>query len=77
MFSFISTNWRGQPLIDTATIVNLIGGTTTKKGLKIKAILDSRHYQKGIKISDYDMQNLNLHRHDFHGEWNYSHHEFE
>lgn len=71
MFSFISTNWRGQPLIDTATIVNLIGGTTTKKGLKIKAILDSRHYQKGIKISDYDMQNLNLHRHDFHGEWNY------
>ena len=71
MFSFISTNWRGKPLIDTATIVNLISNTTTKNGLEIKAALDENIYQKGIKVSDEDFQKINLHKDFFHGEWNY------
>ena len=71
MFSFISTNWRGKPWIDTATIVNLISNTTTKTGLEIKAALDENIYQKGIKVSDEDFQKINLHKDSFHGEWNY------
>ncbi len=71
MFSFISTNWRGKPLLDTATIVNLISNTTTKTGLEIKAALDENIYQKGIKVSDEDFQKINLHKDSFHGEWNY------
>ena len=71
MFSFISKNWRGKPLIDTATIVNLISNTTTKTGLEIKAALDENIYQKGIKVSDEDFQKINLHKDSFHGEWNY------
>ena len=71
MFSFISTNWRGKPSIDTATIVNLISNTTTKTGLEIKAALDENIYQKGIKVSDEDFQKINLHKDSFHGEWNY------
>lgn len=72
MFSFISRNWRGRPLIDRATVINLISNTTTKEGLEIKARLDENHYEKGRKVSDKEMQNLNLSRNDFHGEWNYS-----
>ncbi len=71
MFSFISTNWRGKPLLDTATIVNLISNTTTKTGLEIKAALDENIYQKGIKVSDEDFQKINLQKDSFHGEWNY------
>jgi len=72
MFSFISKNWRGRPLINTATVVNLISNTTTKKGLKIKAVLDSKKYEKGIKISDKEMKEINIEYNDFHKEWNYT-----
>jgi len=71
MFSFISKNWRGRPLIDTATVINLIANTTTKKGLKIIAQLDENIYQTGIKISDEEMSQINLIKEEFHGEWNY------
>ena len=71
MFCFISKNWRGKPLIDTATIVQLIANTTTKKGLTIKSKLDNREYQKGIKISDEELAKVNLVKDEFHGEWNY------
>lgn len=71
MFSFISKNWRGRPLIDRATVVNLIGNTTTKMGLKIRAELDENIYEKGIKISDEELAKINLQKEEFHGEWNY------
>lgn len=71
MFCFISKNWRGKPLIDEATIVQLIGGTTTTTGLTIKAKLDENKYQKGIKISDEELEKVALERELFHGEWNY------
>ena len=71
MFSFISKNWRGKPLIDRATVVNLIGNTTTKTGLKVRAMLDEKVYQKGIKISDSELLKVNLETEAFHGEWNY------
>ena len=72
MFCFISQNWRGKPLIDRATVVSLIGNTKTKKGLEIKAKLDENRYQTGIKISEEQMRQLNLHKDIFHGEWNYT-----
>ena len=71
MFSFITKNWRGKPLIDRQTIVELIGNTKTKSGLKIKAVIDESVYQKGIKITDEEMQSLNIEKSNFHGEWNY------
>ncbi|MFB3062777.1 MAG: ISAzo13 family transposase [Candidatus Binatia bacterium] len=72
MFSFISKNWRGRPLLDRATVVNLIGTTQTKTGLTIQARLDDRRYEKGRKITDQEMQTVNITRDPFHGEWNYS-----
>jgi hypothetical protein len=71
MFSYITKNWRGKPLIDRATVVNLIGNTTTKTGLKIQAQLDENIYQKGIKVSDQELAQVHLQREKFHGEWNY------
>ncbi len=71
MFSFISQNWRGRPLQDRATVVNLIANTTTKEGLVIKAMLDERIYEKGIQVSDEELQSVNLKKDRFHGEWNY------
>lgn len=71
MFSFISKKRRGRPLIDTATVINLITSTTTKTGLKITAELDENIYKKGIKVSDKEMEELNIKRDNFHGEWNY------
>ena len=71
MFSFISQNWRGKPLIDRATVVSLIGGTTTETGLKITARLDETVYQKGIKVSDEELANVSLEKEIFHGDWNY------
>lgn len=71
MFSFISKNWRGKPLIDRATVVNLIANTTTEKGLEIKACLDENVYEKGIKISDEELASIALELEDFHGNWNY------
>jgi hypothetical protein len=71
MFSFISKNWRGKPLLDRATVVNLIAGTSTKTGLRIDAALDTNTYPTKIKVPDAEMKKLNLHTEDFHGEWNY------
>jgi len=71
LFSFITSNWRGEPLIDYETIVNLIARTTTAKGLKVKCRLDRRKYPTGRKISDEEMTHVNVVRNTFHGEWNY------
>ena len=71
LFSFIAQNWRGRPLIDHATIVNLIGATTTRGGLKVTSRLDTAKYAKGIKITKEQMATINIERDDFHGEWNY------
>lgn len=72
MFSFISMNWKGEPLISYETVVNMIGATTTKSGLKIKARLDKNKYETGIKISDREMKELNIQRHQLHPKWNYT-----
>ncbi len=74
MFSFITKNWRGKPLTDRATIVNLIGSTKTKEGLKIRCELDTTNYPKGIKVSDVQLEKVNLKKHKFHGDWNYTIH---
>ncbi len=71
LFSFISSNWRGEPLRDYETIVNLIANTTTAKGLTVKCRLDRRKYPTGRKVSDQEMQRVNLERNQFHGDWNY------
>ena len=71
LFSFISSNRRGEPLRDYETIVNLIAGTTTAKGLKVTCRLDRRKYPTGREVSDEEMNRVNLERHKFHGEWNY------
>ena len=71
LFSFITSNWRGEPLVDYETIVNLIARTTTAKGLKVKCRLDRRKYPTGRKISDEEMTRVNVVRNTFHGEWNY------
>ena len=71
LFSFISQNWRGKPLISYEVIVSLIGSTKTKKGLKVQCRLDENKYKKGIKITDEEMDALNIERANFHGEWNY------
>jgi len=71
LFSFISSNWRGDPLRDYETIVNLIANTTTAKGLKVKCRLDRRKYPTGRRVSDEEMKEVNLKRNTFHGEWNY------
>lgn len=71
LFSFISSNWRGEPLRDYETIVNLIAGTTTAKGLTVTCRLDRRKYPTGREVSDEEMQRVNLEPNKFHGEWNY------
>ena len=71
MFSYISMNWRGQPLISHEVIVNLIGSTTTQSGLTISAELDVNIYPKGIRVSDDELEMVNLTKAAFHGEWNY------
>ena len=71
LFSYISMNWRGQPLISHEVIVNLIAGTTTREGLKIHAELDDSSYPSGIKVSDAEFESIRLTRNEFHGEWNY------
>ncbi len=72
LFSFISSNWRGEPLRDHETIVNLIAATTTAKGLTVTCRLDRRRYPTGRRISDEEFSTVNLVPNDFHGEWNYS-----
>jgi hypothetical protein len=72
LFSFITINWRGKPLLSYRTIVQLIAATTTDTGLKVRAILDDHKYPKGVKVSDAELAAVNLTRHRFHGEWNYT-----
>ena len=72
MFSHISMNWRGKSLISHEVIVNLIGNTTTQSGLTISAELDTNIYPKGIRISDDELETVNLTKAEFHGEWNYA-----
>jgi transposase len=71
LFSYISQNWRGKPLISHEVIVNLIAATTTKTGLKVRCQLDTQSYPKGIVVSDDELAQVNLQPADFHGEWNY------
>src|SRR5918992_758612 len=72
LFSYISMNWRGQPLISHEVIVELIGATTTQSGLRVEAQLDTNVYPTQLKVSDEEMAALNVTAHDFHGEWNYT-----
>jgi hypothetical protein len=72
LFSFVSMNWKGRPLVSYEAVVNLIGSTTTRSGLKVKAVLDKRQYETGRKVADREMQALQLKRHVFHGDWNYT-----
>ena len=72
LFSFISMNWRGRSLTDIRTIIELIGATTTQTGLKVSASYDPNWYPKGVKITDAQLDALPLHRHDWHGDWNYT-----
>jgi len=74
MFSFITMNWRSRPLTSYRTIVELIANTTNRKGLRIKAELDERHYPTGVKITDQQIAAVPLTRHEFHGDWNYTVH---
>ena len=71
MFCHITQNWRGQPLISRAVIVTLIGNTTTRSGLKIKADLDINNYPTGVKVTDEELAEVNIEKDKFHGEWNY------
>ena len=72
LFSFITMNWRGKPLRSYRTIVQLIATTTTDTGLKVRAELDERKYPKGLKVSDAQLAAVNISRHSFHGDWNYT-----
>ncbi|MBZ4674153.1 MAG: Mobile element protein [Spirochaeta sp.] len=71
LFSYISKNWRGRPLETLMVIISLVESTTTKKGLKVKCGLDTNEYETGIKVSEEELQRINISRDDFHGEWNY------
>ncbi len=72
LFSYISLNWRGKPLTSYEVVVNLIGATSTTKGLEVRSELDRDKYEKGIKVSDKDFKKINIIRDIFHGEWNYT-----
>ena len=72
LFSFITQNWRGKPLVSHQAIVNLIASTTTRTGLVVKAALDTNHYETQIKITDAELAQLSLQREKFHGDWNYT-----
>ena len=71
MFCHITANWRGRPLVSRQVVVNLIGSTTTREGLRIKAGIDENIYAKGIKVTDEELATLVIERDEFHGEWNY------
>ena len=74
LFSFITKNWRGKPLLTHQVIVNLICATTTCTGLLVKSSLDERIYAKGRRISDNELATVNIEPYPFHGEWNYTIH---
>ena len=71
LFSNISKNWRGKPLISYEVIVNLIASTVTTKGLKVKCEMDKNKYKTGIKVTDKEMKDIDINKDEFHGEWNY------
>jgi hypothetical protein len=71
LFSFISQNWRGKPLTSIQVMISLIAATTTRSGLKVHAEADTNAYPGGIKVSDAELATVNLHKDEFHGEWNY------
>lgn len=71
LFSYISQNWRGKPLINHEVVVNLIANTTTNKGLIVKCSLDENKYSKGIKVTDSELADILLDKAEFHGDWNY------
>jgi Rhodopirellula transposase DDE domain len=72
LFSFITQNWRGRPLISRQVVINLIASTTTRAGLRVKAELDTRRYETAITVSERELDSLNLDPHPFHGDWNYT-----
>jgi hypothetical protein len=72
MFCHITENWRGRPLVSHEVIVQLIGHTTTRTGLSIRAELDVQSYPTGIKVSDAELAAVQLEPADFHGEWSYT-----
>jgi Rhodopirellula transposase DDE domain len=72
MFCHITQNWRGKPLRSRAVVVNLIGNTTTRTGLKVRAELDTNSYPTGIEVSDEELAAVNIKRARFHGDWNYT-----
>ena len=72
LFSFITQNWRGKPLVNHQTIINLIASTTTRSGLIVKAALDTNTYNTKIKVTNQELASLRLQRHKFHGDWNYT-----
>ena len=72
LFSFISLNWKGKPLVSYQTVVNLIGGTKTKTGLTVKAILDTNYYETGIEVTPSEMEQIKLGRHKRFPDWNYT-----
>ena len=74
LFCHITQNWRGKPLRTFEAVVQLIGHTRTKAGLRVKSKLDKRKYPTGVVTTDAEMQRLDLHKHTFHGEWNYALH---
>lgn len=71
LFSFITMNWRGRPLISHEVIVNLIASTKTRTGLSVRAELDNAHYPKGVVVCDREFEAINIERNEFHGDWNY------
>ena len=72
MFCHITQNWRGRPLVSHEVIIALIANTTTRAGLKIRAEIDTSRYPTGTKVSDEELSSINLKRHAFHGDWNYT-----
>ena len=72
LFSFITQNWRGRPLVSYQTIVQLIAATTTDAGLKVQCEIDPNIYPAGVRVTDAEMDAINIQRHEFHGDWNYT-----
>jgi Rhodopirellula transposase DDE domain len=72
LFSFISQNWRGRPLVSHEVVINLIAATTTETGLEVKCALDRNSYPSGVKVSKGEMEGIRMRRDKFHGEWNYT-----
>ena len=72
MFCHITENWRGRPLVSHEVVVNLIGNTRTRTGLRIEAALDTNSYATGVKVTNKELEAVRLKKDKFHGEWNYT-----